>query len=185
MRCRDGSKEGNVKMQKAFNFKQWIEENRHLLKPPVGNKVVWKDREFIVMVVGGPNSRTDFHVNQSEEFFYQLEGDMVLKVINENGVMEDISIAAGDIFLLPPNTPHSPQRAAASVGLVIERRRREGELDALQWYCEKCNTKLYEEIFKLTNIETQFPEVFERYYNSEHTHCKKCGHVNGRKWSNV
>lgn len=170
-------------IQPAFNFKKWIEENRHLLKPPVGNKVVWKDREFIVMAVGGPNARTDFHVNQSEEFFYQLEGNMVLKIYDSDRKIKDFPITAGDIFLLPPNTPHSPQREAGSVGLVIERRRREGEIDGLQWYCEKCNTKLYEEFFKLTNIETQFPEVFERYYNSPHVNCKSCGQVNGRKWT--
>lgn len=172
-------------MMTAFNFKNWIDENRHLLKPPVGNKVVWKDREFIVMTVGGPNARTDFHVNQSEEFFYQLEGNMVLKVINEQGKFQDIAIKTGDIFLLPPNTPHSPQREAGSIGLVIERRRRDNEVDGLQWYCEKCGIKLYEEFFKLTNIETQFPEVFERYYNSQHTKCGQCQHVNGRKWSEV
>lgn len=170
-------------MLTAFNFKKWIDENRHLLKPPVGNKVVWKDREFIVMVVGGPNARTDFHVNQSEEFFYQLEGNMVLKVLDTDKKIKDVSITAGDIFLLPPNTPHSPQREAGSIGLVIERRRRDQEIDGLQWYCEKCNSKLYEEFFKLTNIETQFPEVFERYYNSPHVNCKTCGHTNGRKWT--
>jgi 3-hydroxyanthranilate 3,4-dioxygenase len=170
-------------MPKPFNFEKWINENRHLLKPPVGNKVVWKDREFIVMVVGGPNARTDFHVNQSEEFFYQLEGNMTLKVINPDGQIEDLRITEGDIYLLAANTPHSPQREAGSIGLVIERRRREGELDGLQWYCEKCVHKLYEEFFVLTDIETQFPAVFERYYNSAHTHCSACGHVNGRKWS--
>ncbi len=167
----------------AFNFKKWIDENRHLLKPPVGNKVVWKDREFIVMVVGGPNERTDYHVNQSEEFFYQLEGNMVLKVIDESGKRKDIPLQAGDIFLLPPNTPHSPQREAQSIGLVIERRRRESEVDGLQWYCEQCNHKLYEEFFKLINIETQFPEVFERYYQSSFTKCPKCSFQNGRKWT--
>ena len=175
--------EGLIMIQSAFNFKKWIEENRHLLKPPVGNKVVWKDREFIVMVVGGPNARTDFHVNLSEEFFYQLEGNMVLKVLDTDKKIKDVAISAGDIFLLPPNTPHSPQREAGSIGLVIERRRRDQEIDGLQWYCEKCNTKLYEEFFKLTNIETQFPEVFERYYNSPNVNCNSCGHVNGRKWT--
>lgn len=167
----------------VFNFKKWIDENRQFLKPPVGNKVVWKDREFIVMAVGGPNSRTDFHVNQSEEFFYQVEGHITLKIINDKGLFEDVSIREGDIFLLPPNTPHSPQRPANTVGLVIERRRHDSEIDGLQWYCEKCGHKLYEEFFKLTNIETQFPEVFERYYNSSNTKCTKCQHVNGRKWT--
>jgi 3-hydroxyanthranilate 3,4-dioxygenase len=168
-----------------LNFKKWIDENRHLLKPPVGNKVVWKDRDFIVMVVGGPNERTDFHINQGEEFFYQLEGQMALKVITPEGKIQDIRIAAGDIYLLPGGTPHSPQREAHSVGLVIERRRREGELDGLRWYCEKCFTKLYEEFFVLTNIETQFPAVFERYYSSDNVRCKSCQHVNGRKWSHA
>lgn len=172
-----------MSLYEPFNFKKWINENRHLLKPPVGNKVVWKDREFIVMAVGGPNERTDFHVNQSEEFFYQIEGNMTLKVRTPEGTIQDLRITEGDIYLLPPNTPHSPQREANSVGLVIERRRREGEIDGLQWYCEKCETKLYEEFFTLTNIETQFPAVFERYYNSQHTTCKACGHLNGRKWA--
>jgi 3-hydroxyanthranilate 3,4-dioxygenase len=167
----------------AFNFQRWIDDHRHLLKPPVGNKMVWPDREFIVMAVGGPNSRTDYHVNQGEEFFYQLEGEMVLKIITPEGKSQDIAIKAGDIYLLPPNTPHSPQRMDNSVGLVVERKRREGEVDALQWYCEKCTNKLYEEKFQLINIETQFQAVFERYYNSEHTKCLNCGHVNGREWS--
>lgn len=166
-----------------FNFKQWIEENRHLLKPPVGNKVLWSNRQFIVMVVGGPNERTDFHVNQSEEFFYQLEGDMTLKVVTPEQKIIDVKIRAGDVYLLPANTPHSPQRPANSVGLVVEKRRDAGEIDALQWYCEMCQNKLYEEKFVLTNIETQFPAVFERYYNSEHVNCKNCGHKNGRKWN--
>ncbi len=167
----------------SLNFQKWINEHRHLLKPPVGNKLIWSDREFLVMVVGGPNERTDFHVNQGEEFFYQLEGNMTLKVIDDEKKIRDIRINQGEIYLLPPNTPHSPQREANTVGLVIERRRREGEMDGLQWYCEKCGEKLYEEFFKLTNIETQFPAVFERYYNSEHTRCRKCGTLNGRKWN--
>ncbi|MCX7979391.1 MAG: 3-hydroxyanthranilate 3,4-dioxygenase, partial [Bdellovibrionaceae bacterium] len=137
----------------------------------------------IVMVVGGPNERTDFHVNQGEEFFWQLEGKAKLKIINNEGKMLDIDLNAGDIYLLPSNTPHSPQRYENSIGLVIERKRRDGELDGLQWYCEKCHSKLYEEFFVLTDIETQFPAVFERYYSSEHTLCKRCGHQNGRKWA--
>ncbi len=172
-------------LYQPLNFKKWIAENRHLLKPPVGNKVVWSDREFIVMVVGGPNSRTDFHVNQGEEFFYQLEGQMTLKVMTREGKMQDIEIGEGDIYLLPGATPHSPQRQANTIGLVIERKRREGEKDGLQWYCEKCQHKLYEEFFVLTQIETQFQAVFERYYQSAHTTCRSCGHVNGRKWSHV
>jgi 3-hydroxyanthranilate 3,4-dioxygenase len=159
----------------TINFKAWIEENRHLLKPPVGNKLVYEDREFIIMVVGGPNSRTDYHVNEGEEFFYQLEGDMVLKVYDQ-GEHYDLPIKEGEIFLLPGSVPHSPRRPANTVGLVVERKRLEGEKDGFIWFCEKCGEKLYEEYFTLTNIVTQFPPVFERFYaNEEHTTCKQCG----------
>lgn len=161
----------------TLNFKRWIDENRHLLKPPVGNKCIWEDREFIVMVVGGPNQRTDYHVNQGEEFFYQVEGSIKLKVIDE-GKPVTIDIDEGDIFLLPGNVPHSPQRPAGSVGLVIEKKRSPGELDAFEWYCEKCGTQLYRESFVLENIGHQFPPIFERFYgDTQNTTCKNCGHV--------
>ena len=111
-----------------INFKNWIEENRHLLKPPVGNKVVYENSDFMIMVVGGPNSRKDYHVDPVEEFFYQVEGDMVLKVM-DNHKRVDIVIKEGEIFILPKNIPHSPQRFANTVGLVIEYKREEGALD--------------------------------------------------------
>ena len=162
-------------MMPPLNFKKWIEDNRHLLKPPVGNRQIWEDREFMITVVGGPNSRQDFHVNEGEEFFYQLEGDMNLRIL-ENGKPKDLPIRAGEIFLLPPKVPHSPQRPAGTVGLVIERKRRPEELDGLLWMCEGCGNKLYEEFFHLTNIVTQLPPVFDRFYgNAEHTRCKGCG----------
>lgn len=162
----------------TLNFNKWIEENRHLLKPPVGNKAVWTETEdFIVMVVGGPNERTDYHYNESEEFFYQLEGNMVLKVMDE-GKPVDIPIKEGEIFLLPAKVPHSPQREANSVGLVIEKVREEGMTDGLQWFCSNCNNKLYEEFFFLENIATQMQPIFEKFYRSEeHRSCKHCGTV--------
>jgi len=130
-------------MLPPINFKNWIDKNRHLLKPPVGNQVVYEDTEFIIMVVGGPNTRKDYHIDEGEEFFYQLEGRMVLRII-ENKKPKDININEGEIFLLPPKVPHSPQRFENTVGLVIERKRRKGELDAFQWYCDACHTLLYE-----------------------------------------
>jgi 3-hydroxyanthranilate 3,4-dioxygenase len=162
---------------KAFNFKRWIDEHRHLLKPPVGNKQVFTDSEFIIMVVGGPNSRKDFHVDPGEEFFYQLEGGITLKTI-QDGKGVDVPIGEGEIFLLPANMPHSPRRPANTVGLVIERVRRPGERDGFQWYCENCDTKLYEEFVEITNIETQLPPVFDRFFgNPAHLTCRKCGTV--------
>jgi 3-hydroxyanthranilate 3,4-dioxygenase len=165
-----------------FNFQQWIDEHRHLLKPPVGNKCL-VDGDFIVMIVGGPNQRTDYHWDEGPEFFHQLEGEMVLRV-QENfdgkqGAARDIPIKAGEVFYLPPRVPHSPQRMAGSIGLVIERKRLPDEKDGLLWFCERCNHKLYEEYFGLKNIETDFPAVFEHFYRSiDLRTCKSCGNLN-------
>jgi 3-hydroxyanthranilate 3,4-dioxygenase len=165
----------------SLNFKRWIDENRHLLKPPVGNKRVFQDGDFVIMVVGGPNARKDYHVDPGQEFFYQLEGDMVLKTI-QDGKPVDVPIRAGELFLLPANMPHSPQRFANTVGLVVERQRRPGEQDGFQWYCENCGNLLYEEFFELQDIETQFPPLFERFYSNKALRtCKRCGTVMERK----
>jgi len=159
-----------------INLLGWVEENRHLLKPPVGNKAI-ENGDFIVMVVGGPNNRNDYHWDEGPEWFYQLEGEMVLKVM-EGGAVRDIPIRAGEIFLLPPRIPHSPQRMPGSVGLVVERKRLELEVDGCLWFCPNCNHKVYEEFFHLKNIETDLPKVFERFYSSlEHRTCGQCGTV--------
>ncbi|CAN5199372.1 3-hydroxyanthranilate 3,4-dioxygenase [soil metagenome] len=163
----------------AFNLQDWIDRHRHLLKPPVGNKCL-VDGDFIVMIVGGPNSRSDYHWDEGPEFFHQLEGEMVLK-IQEYGKARDIPIRAGEVFYLPPRTPHSPQRMAGSIGLVVERKRLPGEKDGLLWFCERCNHKLYEEYFELESIENDFPPVFQRFYASEANRtCPSCGHLNPR-----
>ena len=160
-----------------IDFARWIAEHRELLKPPVGNKCVYNG-DFIVMVVGGPNQRTDYHWDEGPEFFHQVEGEMVLRV-QEDGRARDIPIKAGEVFYLPPRIPHSPQRMPESIGLVVERKRLPHELDGLLWYCERCNTKLYEEFFPLRDIENDFPAVFEHFYRSTgHRTCKGCGHLN-------
>ncbi len=153
-------------IQRPFNFKTWINDHRDQLKPPVGNVQVWKDSEFIVMVVGGPNARKDYHYNEGEEFFYQLEGDIVVKII-EDGKPVDIHIKEGEIFLLPPRTPHSPQRGPGTVGMVIERERETKELDGFLWFCENCGEKLYEEYEYVTDIVKQLPPIFDRFYNNK------------------
>jgi len=166
-----------MEVQRPFNFKKWIDENRHLLKPPVGNKVVFENTEFIVMVVGGPNARKDYHYNESEEFFYQLEGNIVVK-IQENGKSVEVPINEGDIFLLPPRIPHNPTRGENTIGLVMERKRRPDEKDGLLWYCEKCNNPLFEKYFQLGNIMTQFQETFKLFYEDKNLcTCKECGFV--------
>ena len=119
-------------IRRPFNFQQWIDEHRHLLKPPVGNQCVYDADDFIVMVVGGPNSRKDYHWDEGEEFFYQLEGDITVQ-IQEDGQAVNVPIRQGEMFLLPPRVPHNPVRGADTIGLVIERKRRDGEKDGLLW----------------------------------------------------
>lgn len=161
----------------AFDLAGWIDRHRALLQPPVGNRCIVQG-DFIVMVVGGPNERDDFHIEDGPEWFHQLEGEMLLRV-QEDGRLRDIPIRAGECFYLPAGVPHSPQRKAGSVGLVIERKRLAHELDTLRWYCQRCNHPVYEERFALSDIENQFAPVFDRYYRSpEHRRCGHCGHLN-------
>ncbi len=156
------------------NLLQWVEENKDSLKPPVGNKEIYPNGDFIVMVVGGPNARKDYHYNETPEFYYQIKGNIVLKVI-ENGEFKDVHINEGDIYLLNPFTPHSPQRPSGTIGLVIEQKRPQEMLDGFQWYCENCKEFLYEEKVNVANIVTQLPQVFNRFYeNVAHCTCKKC-----------
>jgi 3-hydroxyanthranilate 3,4-dioxygenase len=164
---------------KPFNLKGWIDENRHLLKPPVGNQQVYKGNEdFIVMVVGGPNGRKDYHYEDGEELFLQLEGDMTLKVRHADGTPEDIIIREGDMFLLPPRVPHSPQRPAGTVGIVVERYRKEGEFDKLMWFCESCHGLLHEAALEVKDIVNQLPVIMNGFMNNEELRtCKSCGAV--------
>jgi 3-hydroxyanthranilate 3,4-dioxygenase len=163
---------------RPFNFKGWIEEHRDLLKPPVGNAQIWQDSDFIVTVVGGPNQRSDYHVDPLEEFFYQLQGDMVLRLWVD-GKPEDMPIREGEIFLLPPLVPHSPQRIVpGSVGLVIERQRPEGTIDAFQWYCGNCGGVVHRVEVQLKSIVADLPPLFDAFYASEDLRtCAACGTI--------
>ena len=161
-------------MLPPINFKEWIDINRDLLKPPICNKVIYENTEFIIMVVGGPNTRKDYHIDEGEEFFYQLEGKMILRIM-EDSKPKDIQINEGEIFLLPAKVPHSPQRFENTVGLVIERKRRKNELDGFQWYCDKCNTLLYEKKFTLTDIVKQLPPIFNSFWKDKNARtCSFC-----------
>jgi len=166
-----------MKPLQAFNLQQWIDRNRHVLKPPVGNKQVFEEGDFIIMVVGGPNARQDYHLDPGQEFFYQLEGDIVLRTV-QDGRPVDVPIRQGEVLLLPANVPHSPQRPADTVGLVVERRRRPDERDGFRWYCERCGNLLHEEFIALSDIETELAPLFERFYaNREQRTCSRCGTV--------
>jgi len=164
-------------MTLPFNLRDWIEANRESLKPPVCNRELYVGSEFIVMIVGGPNSRKDYHYDVGPELFHQLEGDMLLKTI-QNGKPVDIQIREGDIFMLPPGVPHSPQRYADTVGLVVERQRKPDELDGFMWFCEQCDNKLYEEFLPVSSIVSDLPPVFERFWSNQSARtCDSCGAV--------
>ena len=161
-----------------FNLMKWIDEHRDLLKPPVGNVQVWQDTDFMVTVIGGPNQRTDYHDDPTEEFFYQLKGEINLRII-EGGKPKDVPLVEGDVLLLPPHVRHSPQRPAGSIGLVIERTRRDGERDAFEWYCENCDHLIHRQELQLADIVADLPPVFDAYYGQTALRvCEKCGHEN-------
>ena len=166
-------------MLAPFNFQKWINDNRDLLKPPVNNKNLYVEAgDFIVMVVGGPNARKDYHFNEGEELFYQLEGDITVRIQLE-GKVKDIQIKEGDIFLLPANIPHSPMRGPNTVGLVIERVRKGTDMtDGLMWFCDKCNHKLHEYKFPLEDIQEDFLSRFKSFYGSKELRtCDSCNHI--------
>ena len=165
-------------IRRPFNLSHWIREHRDELKPPVGNRNLYTESDdYIVMIVAGPNARKDYHFNETEEWYYQLEGDIVVR-IQEDGKAVDVPIREGEMFLLPARTPHSPSRPANTIGLVIECKRQKGEMDGLLWFCENCNNKLYESYFPLENIEKDFIPRFRHFYGSEELRkCGQCGHV--------
>lgn len=164
-------------MRAPFNFKRWIEDNRESLRPPVCNKQVFDDGDFIIMVIGGPNARKDYHDDPGEEFFYQLQGDMTLRVM-EQGAPRDIEIKEGEVFLLPAHVHHSPQRRENTVGFVMERKRTAEEKDGFLWYCDECHTQLHAEYLPLKSIVKDLPPLFDRFWDDETARtCRACGHV--------
>lgn len=168
----------------AFNLQKWIDEHKHLLKPPVGNQLVFKDAELMVTVVGGPNQRCDYHDDPVEEFFYQLKGDMMLKIHDTStGEFYDLPIREGEIFLLPAHIRHSPQRPQeGSIGLVIEPARPEGALDAIEWYCFGCSTLVHRAEVDLESIVDDLPPIYNAFFADEKLRtCPKCGEIHPGK----
>lgn len=168
-------------MRAPLNLQGWIDEHRDLLKPPVGNAQVWEDGDFIVTIVGGPNQRTDYHDDPLEEFFFQLKGNMVLRIL-EDGRPKDMPIREGDVFLLPPHVRHSPQRPEGSVGLVIEYRRPPGIVDAFEWYCLACHERVYRVEVQLQSLVRDLPPLFAQFYgDAALRRCPACGVVHPGK----
>ncbi len=159
-----------------INLQSWVAEHRHLLKPPVGNKPIW-DGDFLVMVVGGPNKRTDYHVNPGGELFYQVEGDIVVRVI-EDSQPRDVPVRQGELFLLPAGVPHSPQRPAGTVGLVVEVPKFAKGVHHLRWYCRSCNSVLHDSTFQPADLGAQIKAMIGEFNaNPSLRTCKNCGAV--------
>ena len=157
-----------------LNFPKWLETNAALLKPPVNNAQIWKDSDFLVTVVGGPNYRTDFHDDPMEEFFYQFKGNAYVNIM-DRGKMERIDLKEGDMFLMPPHLRHSPQRPEpGSLCIVIERHRPEGVIDAFEWYCLECEHQLHRVEVQLKNIVRDLPPLFQHFY--DHKELRECSH---------
>ncbi|KAL5009188.1 hypothetical protein ScPMuIL_014769 [Solemya velum] len=154
-----------------YNIDEWIKSNEQYFLPPVCNKMMHNDGQMKSFYVGGPNQRKDYHIEDGEELFYMVKGDMCLKVV-EHGKHRDVIIKEGEIFLLPAKIAHSPQRQADTIGFVIERERDESELDGLRYFVELEDGKatldsLYEEWFHCTDLGTQLAPVIKRFFASE------------------
>jgi 3-hydroxyanthranilate 3,4-dioxygenase len=152
-----------------------------MLQPPVNNYCV-HNTHLTTMIVGGPNARTDYHINSTPEWFYQYRGSMLLKIVDTSlpagNHFRDIHIHEGDMFLLPPDTPHNPVRYADTVGIVIEQKRPEGSVDRLRWYCQGCGEKVHEKAFHCTDLGTQIKEAVNAFKEDETARtCKKCGTI--------
>uniref|UniRef100_A0A8C8S893 3-hydroxyanthranilate 3,4-dioxygenase n=1 Tax=Pelusios castaneus TaxID=367368 RepID=A0A8C8S893_9SAUR len=158
-------------MELLVNVRKWIEENKAAFLPPVCNKLMHR-QQLNVMFVGGPNQRKDYHIEEGEELFYQVEGDMCLKII-ENGNHRDVHIREGEMFLLPARIPHSPQRYAKTVGLVIERKRLNTETDGLRYYVGESTNVLFERWFHCEDLGTQLIPIIQEFFNSTQYHTGK------------
>lgn len=170
----------SIDLTRPFNLWKWIEQNAEDLKPPVSNKMIWRDSEMVVMVVGGGNERSDFHADPRPEFFYQIKGDMNLRILDAAGTEpRDMIISEGDVYMLAPNIRHSPQRPDTnSIGLVVEYSRDPGELDAFEWYCGNCFERVHRVEVQVDVIDEDLPPLFDAFYSNEHARtCPNCGTI--------
>jgi 3-hydroxyanthranilate 3,4-dioxygenase len=164
-----------------LNLAKWIRENRENLRPPVSNKQLFTDSDdVIVFVSGGPNTRNDYHVNPTEELFYQLKGDIAVRVRPlDDSPPRDIVVKEGEVFLLPRWVPHRPQRPAGTVGLIVEFPRPKGQLDGLRWYCAKCDHLVHEARWQLKKIDEDLRVIMEAFWGGPvgNRTCRNCGTV--------
>ena len=164
-----------------FNLMKWIEDHKDEFKMPVMNKQFYKEaNDVIVFVSMGPNTRNDYHVNPTEELFYQLQGDIAVRVRPLDGSEpHDVVIREGEMWLCPRMVPHRPQRPDGTLGLIVEFPRPEGTTDGLRWYCENDKHLVYEAAFRLQHIDEDLHKIMDEFWNGpeENRTCKECGTV--------
>lgn len=159
----------------AIDLSDWIDAHRNEFKPPVSNQYLYDGRDFFVMVIKGPNARNDFHQVDSEEYFYQLKGDIKVR-IHEGDKIVDYPVREGETFFIPPNVPHAPVRPPDTLGVVVERRRPAGEHEHVIFYCEKCGAVVEDIDFDCADIVQAFSQAMLDFWNDDARRtCKRCG----------
>jgi len=161
-----------------LDLKAWIDEHRHLLAPPVGNAMVWKDSDFQVMVIGGPKPAERLS-RRSERGALLPSSRATLSSASSRTANAGTSRSArARCCCSRPSSPTAPSRGSGTIGLVIERQRKPGETEALRWYCDRCGKVLHEATLRVTDLGVQLKPVIESFYADESLRtCKKCGAV--------
>ncbi len=164
-----------------FNLMQWIEDHKEEFKAPVMNKQFYKEaNDVIVFVSMGPNTRNDYHVNPTEELFFQLKGDIAVRIRPLDGSPpHEVVIREGEMWLLPRLVPHRPQRPADTLGLIVEFPRPEGTQDGLRWYCENDTHLVHEATFRLKHVDADLHKIMDEFWNGPEDirTCKECGTI--------
>lgn len=175
------SDHANQPVLPPLNLTKWIKQNARHLKPPVSNKELFTGSDDVILFVsGGPNTRNDFHVNPTQELFYQLKGDIAVRIRPLDGSKpREVIVKEGELFLLPRWVPHRPQRPKGTVGLIVEFPRPEGQLDGLQWYCPECDHLVHDARFRLRKIDEDLAVIMHDFWDgpTDRRTCKQCGHV--------
>jgi 3-hydroxyanthranilate 3,4-dioxygenase len=163
----------------ATDLWQWIERNRDKFQTPSGARLLFEDSEFVVLVIQGPNDRSDFHVDPSDELFYQIKGDIWVETVGDDGKRQRHDVKEGQLLLVPHLVPHSPQRPAGTTGFVVERKRRPDESESFVWFCEKCGAELNRIDKRVSELTRQINQVIRDFKASSDLHrCQRCGYEN-------
>lgn len=156
-----------------------LDQARQLAESGERVSVLWQKPDSLVFVARGREYRSEFHVNPADEVMYMIKGEMRLHYRTPEGKEEVAVIPEGSVIYTPGGTPHSPRYPPDAFALILERKRREGEIDRFHWYCPKCDAFLHEETFVVRDYgDDPVSQAYRRFFESEEFRtCKKCGDV--------